>query len=129
VGGYAVMIYTEPNFTKDLDIWIDSTIENAQALFRALGEFGAPLKGISPRDFTEPEIFYQMGVEPVRVDVLTSLPGLVFGEAWDRRRAVDFDGEQAFVVGREDLLLSKKLTGRPRDREHARRLQKPKKSD
>jgi hypothetical protein len=70
-----------------------------------------------------------MGIEPVRVDVLTSLPGLVFGEAWERRQAVDFDGEQAFVVGREDLLLSKKLTGRPRDREHARRLQKPKKSD
>jgi hypothetical protein len=61
VGGYAVMIYTEPSFTKDLDIWIDPTIENAQALFRALSEFGAPLKGISPKDFTEPEIFYQMG--------------------------------------------------------------------
>jgi hypothetical protein len=74
VGGYAVMIYTEPSFTKDLDIWTDPTLENAQALFRALSEFGAPLKGISPRDFTEPEIFYQMGVEPVRVDVLTSLP-------------------------------------------------------
>jgi hypothetical protein len=102
VGGYAVMIYTEPSFTKDLDIWIDPTIDNAQALFRALSAFGAPLKGISPRDFTEPEIFYQMGVEPVRIDVLTS---------------------------REDLLLSKKLTGRSRDREHARRLRKPKKSD
>jgi len=96
------MIYTEPSFTKDLDIWIDPTIDNAQALFRALSAFGAPLKGISPRDFTEPEIFYQMGVEPVRIDVLTS---------------------------REDLLLSKKLTGRSRDREHARRLRKPKKSD
>jgi hypothetical protein len=129
VGGYAVMIYTEPSFTKDLDIWTDPTIENAQALFRALSAFGAPLKGISPKDFTEPEIFYQMGVEPVRVDVLTSLPGLVFSEAWDRKEAVDFDGEQAFVLGREDLVLSKKLTGRPRDREHARRLQKPKKSD
>jgi Nucleotidyl transferase of unknown function (DUF2204) len=129
VGGYAVMIYTEPSFTKDLDIWTEPTIENAQALFRALSAFGAPLKGISPKDFTEPEIFYQMGVEPVRVDVLTSLPGLVFSEAWDRKEAVDFDGEQAFVLGREDLVLSKKLTGRPRDREHARRLQKPKKSD
>jgi hypothetical protein len=69
-----------------------------------------------------------MGVGPVQVDVLTSLPGLTFGEAWDRRQAVDFDGEQAFVVGREDLVLSKKLTGRPQDRAHARRLQNPKKS-
>jgi predicted nucleotidyltransferase len=128
VGGYAVMIYTEPSFTKDLDIWIDPTLENAQVLFRALSHFGAPLKGISPRDFTEPETFYQMGVEPVRVDVLTSLPGLVFGEAWGRKETVDFDGEQAFVVSRQDLLLSKKLIGRPRDRAHAKRLQKPKKS-
>jgi len=63
-----------------------------------------PLKGISPQDFTEPETFYQMGVEPVRVDVLTSLPGLTFGEAWVRKETVDFDGERAFVVGREDLL-------------------------
>jgi hypothetical protein len=70
-----------------------------------------------------------MGVEPMRVDVLTSLPWLAFVEAWDRRQAEDFDGEQAFVVGREDLVLSKKLTGRPWDRAHARRLQKPKKSD
>lgn len=122
------MIYTEPSFTKDLDIWTDPNPENAQALFRALSQFGAPLKGISPRDFTEPETFYQMGVEPVRVDVLTSLPGLVFSEAWDRKETVDFDGEQAFVVGREDLLLSKRLTGRPRDRAHARLLEKPKKA-
>jgi hypothetical protein len=126
VGGYAVMIYTEPSYTKDLDIWVDPALENAQSLFRALSEFGAPLKGISPRDFTEPGIFYQMGVEPVRLDVMTSLPGLVFGEAWERKEAVDFDGEPAFVLGREDLILSKKLTGRPRDRKHARQLQKPK---
>jgi hypothetical protein len=123
VGGYAVMIYTEPSYTEDLDIWIDPTLQNAQALFTALSEFGAPLKGISPPDFTEPEVFYQMGVEPVRVDVLTSLPGLDFVDAWDRKEAVDFDGEQAFVLGREDLILSKKLTGRPRDRKHARSLQ------
>ena len=64
VGGYAVMIYTEPDFTKDIDIWIGPTLDNADALFRALREFGAPLNGISPRDFTEPETFYQMESSP-----------------------------------------------------------------
>ncbi len=128
VGGYAVMIYTEPSYTKDLDIWIDRGQENAGALFRVLAEFGAPLKGIKPDDFTEPEIFYQMGVEPVRVDVLTSIPGVQFADAWERRVAVDFDGETVFIIGRDDLMRSKDLTGRKRDTLHSQRLRKKKKN-
>jgi predicted nucleotidyltransferase len=127
VGGYAVMIYTEPNFTKDLDLWVDPSERNAQALFRALAQFGAPLQGIHPADFTEPEVFYQMGVDPVRVDILTSLPGLDFASAWKRKLVVDFDGEPASVISREDLVESKKVTGRARDRKHARSLRKPRK--
>ncbi|MGA2268506.1 MAG: nucleotidyltransferase [Bryobacteraceae bacterium] len=125
VGGHAVMIYTEPSFTKDLDLWVDPSERNAQALFRALAQFGAPLQGIRPADFTEPEVFYQIGVDPVRIDVLTSLPGLDFASAWKRRLAVDFDGEPAPVISREDLITSKKVTGRARDRKHARSLRKP----
>jgi hypothetical protein len=66
VGGYAVMIYTEPGFTKDLDLWVDPSEGNALALFQALAQFGAPLQGIRPADFTEPELFYQVGIDPVR---------------------------------------------------------------
>ena len=66
------MAHTEPRYTKDLDIWIDPAAANAQALFRALAEFGAPLQGITAADFTQPEIFYQLGVDPVRIDILTS---------------------------------------------------------
>jgi hypothetical protein len=115
VGGYAVMIYTEPSFTKDLDLWVDPSEHNAQALFRALAQFGAPLHGIRPADFTEPEVFYQMGVDPVRIDILTSLPGLGFASAWERRLVVDFDGEPVSV--------------RARDRKHARGLRKPRKGE
>jgi predicted nucleotidyltransferase len=124
VGGYAVMIYTEPTFTKDLDLWVDPSERNALALFQALAQFGAPLQGIRPADFTEPEVFYQMGVDPVRIDILTSLPGLGFASAWKRRLVVDFDGEPAPVISREDLIASKKVTGRARDRKHARSLRK-----
>ena len=129
VGGYAVMIYTEPSFTKDLDLWVDPSESNAQALFRALAWFGAPLQGIRPADFTEPEVFYQVGIDPVRVDILTSLPGLDFASAWERRLAVDFDGEPAAVISREDLIASKNVTGRTRDRKHARSLRKPRKGE
>jgi len=67
VGGYAVMIHTEPRFTKDLDLRVDRSSANAQALFKALAQFGAPLKGLLPADFTEPDVFYQIGMEPVRM--------------------------------------------------------------
>ena len=127
VGGYAVMKYTEPRYTKDLDIWIDRSEANAQALFTALARFGAPLKGLGPSDFTEPEVFYQVGVEPVRVDIMTSLSGLDFTSAWERRLMVDFSGESTPVLSLEDLLLSKKSAGRRRDRKHIRSLQKPQK--
>src|SRR5580692_5697363 len=76
VGGYAVMVHTEPRYTKDLDLWIKPELKNAQALLAALLEFGAPIADVTPEDFTEPEIFFQIGVDPVRVDILTSVLGL-----------------------------------------------------
>jgi hypothetical protein len=128
VGGYAAMIHTEPRYTKDLDIWVDRSEANAEALFQALARFGAPLKGLRPTDFTEPDVYYQIGMEPVRIDIVTSVAGLSFASAWDRRVVVDFDGEPAGVLSREDLLLSKKAAGRMRDRKQIRSLQKPRKA-
>jgi hypothetical protein len=129
VGGYAVMIHTEPRFTKDLDLWVDRSAANAEALIRALAQFGAPLRGIAASDFLEPEVFYQIGIDPVRIDILTSLPGLEFVDAWDRRLVVDFDGEPAPVISREDLTRSKEITDRRADRKHTPRLRKPRSPD
>jgi predicted nucleotidyltransferase len=126
VGGYAVMIYTEPRrWTKDLGLWVEPAEANARRLVTALAEFGTPLRDIGWADFTAPEVFYQIGIEPVRVDILTSVTGLEFGSAWRRRKVVDFDGEPVPVVSREDLLASKEAAGRRRDRGHARGLRKP----
>ena len=72
ISGYAVMEYAEPRFTKDLDIWIKSDLDNAERVFKSLSEFGAPLTGLTPEDFTEEGAFYRMGVPPVMVDVLFS---------------------------------------------------------
>jgi hypothetical protein len=80
------MVHTEPYYTKDLDVWVDRGQANAEAVFRALRGFGAPLKDIQPRDFSEPDVFYQIGSAPVRVDVITSIAGLDFATAWDRRK-------------------------------------------
>jgi predicted nucleotidyltransferase len=126
VGGYAVMIYTEPRYTKDLDLWIEPIESNARGLLAALARFGAPTKDVSAADFTEPEVFFQIGVEPVRIDIMTSVPGLDFRSAWSRKILVDFGGESAPVLCRHDVLLSKLAAGRVRDQKDVKSLRRKK---
>jgi predicted nucleotidyltransferase len=126
VGGYAVMIHTDPRYTKDLDLWVEASEPNSQALVRALANFGAPLQGITAEDFTQPDTFYQLGVDPVRVDILTSVTGLDFAHAWEHRLTIDFDGELAGVLGRDDLIAAKRAAGRAQDKQDVRSLLKHK---
>lgn len=115
VGGYALIQYAEPRYTKDLDLWISADSRNAQAVYQALSEFGAPLADLTEADFAEEGYFYQMGVAPVRVDILMGIPGVNFADAWQRRIEVDFDGLQVAFIGREDLIAAKRASGRPQD--------------
>lgn len=115
VGGYAVVRYAEPRYTKDLDLWVKADQENANAIFAALRNFGAPLTNLSAEDFADEESFYQMGVPPVRVDVLMSIPGLNFDEAWEQREIVDFDGVPLPFISKKHLIISKRASGRPQD--------------
>ena len=78
VGGYAVMKYSEPRFTKNLDLWITTDPTNAKSVYVALKEFGAPLENLTAEDFTQKEYFYQMGRAPLRVDIMMSIPGVEF---------------------------------------------------
>ncbi len=86
VGGHAVMLYTEPRYTKDLDIWIEASDTNAEKVFRALSGFGAPLSGLTKNDFAQEGFFYQIGLPPARVDILMSVDGLKFDDAWPNRQ-------------------------------------------
>ena len=115
IGGYALIQYAEPRYTKDLDLWISADTMNAQAVYRALHEFGAPLADLTAADFAQEGYFYQMGVPPVRVDILMGIPGVVFAEAWPRRTEVDFAGLLVSFIGREDLIAAKRAAGRPQD--------------
>ena len=83
IGGYAVAKHSEPRYTKDLDIWISSSRENAERVFHALKEFGAPLDNIEIEDFTRSTLVFQMGIEPVRIDILMGLKELDFDECWN----------------------------------------------
>jgi hypothetical protein len=123
IGGYAVIQYAEPRYTKDLDLWISTDVANAKAVFRALKEFGASLADLTEDDFAEEGYFYQMGVPPVRVDVLMGIPGLSFAEAWQRRVNVDFDDLSVSFIGKQDLITVKLASGRPQDLLDAKQLQ------
>ena len=115
IGGYAVVQYAEPRFTKDLDVLISTDPVNAEAVYNALREFGAPLTGLTPKDFSEEGFFFQMGVVPVRVDLLMGIPGIQFEECWNRRVEVDFDGLKVIFISKLDLIASKRAAGRPQD--------------
>ncbi|MGO8791355.1 MAG: nucleotidyltransferase [Terriglobia bacterium] len=118
VGAYAVSIYAQPRATKDLDILIKADGDNAQAIFAALAQFGAPLQGLTAADFANPGPFLRMGREPVGVDILTTIPGVEFDAAWERRVQEVIDpasGLKANFISREDLIAGKLAAGRPQD--------------
>src|ERR1700761_8809415 len=81
IGAYAVSLHAQPRATKDLDIFIKADPTNAAAVFRALAKFGAPLEGLTEKDFSERGSFFRMGVPPVMVDILLDIDGIDFEAA------------------------------------------------
>jgi hypothetical protein len=112
VGGHAVMLYTEPRYTKDLDIWIETNKDNAARVFAALAEFGAPLAGLTPDDFSREGFFYQLGRPPARIDILMSIEGLTFEQAWENRQKAKLGNQETWFIGRADLIKNKRASGR-----------------
>jgi hypothetical protein len=115
VGGYAVMKYSEPRFTKDLDLWIAIDQQNASAVYESLKEFGAPLSGLTVEDFTDTSSFYQMGRAPLRIDILMAIPGVEFEAAWLKREVMMLDKVALPFISRDDLIKAKQASGRPQD--------------
>jgi hypothetical protein len=107
--------HEESRVSRDLDLWIDATAENAQRVHRALRAFGAPLSDLEASELTEPDLVYQIDVPPRRIDILTSLTGLPFAEAWDTRIPGRLGGVECFFLGRDALVRNKRGLGRARD--------------
>jgi len=105
VGGYAHVYYTEPRYTKDLDILIEPTRKNAKRVYKSICDFlGGPIENLSPEDFINPDKFFVLGAEPNRVDIFSELPGIVFSEAWKRKVSTKFGNVPVWVIGYEDLV-------------------------
>lgn len=116
VGAYAVIFYTEPRYTKDVDIWVISESNESKKIYKALKQFGAPLHNISADDFHNKKIIYQIGVAPVRIDILTHLPGMDFSAAWKNRKRVKYGKTSINIIGKAELIKSKTISKRPQDK-------------
>ena len=127
VGAYAVIFHTEPRYTKDLDIWADPAPENAGKIWSALVRFGAPLADLTLADLSNPDIVFQIGVEPNRIDILMDVEGLNFQEAWEGRASGTYEDQKIFVLGYDDTVKAKKAAGREQDLLDAHRLEAIKK--
>jgi hypothetical protein len=115
VGAYALAAHGLPRATGDMDIWIRRSEENAARVWRALQRFGAPLAGLTRDDLKTPDLVFQIGVAPRRIDILTSIDGVQFDEAWSNRDTIVVEGLTIGVIGRPHLIRNKKAVGRPQD--------------
>ena len=117
VGGYAVMKYTEPRYTKDLDVWVRNSQSNARHVFEALARFGAPVRrdGITPETFRRDQVVYQIGVAPVRIDISTHIDGVKFSTAWRKRATGKMFGVSVNFISLRDLIRNKRAMGRRLD--------------
>ena len=115
VGAHARAAYGEPRATKDLDIWVRPSEENAARVWAALARYGAPLNDVTVADLASPAITFQIGIAPYRIDILTELTGLTFDEAWSNRIEASFGGGIYPVIGKREFLTNKRATGRPQD--------------
>lgn len=124
VGANALAAHGVPRVTGDLDVWVEPTGDNAALVWNALAAFGAPLQTLSVResDFAKPDNVVQLGLPPYRIDIMTSISGVSFREAWDGRFAGTLYGVPVAFLGRADLVRNKRASGRPKDLQDVRAL-------
>ena len=115
VGGYAVAVHGHPRYTKDMDIWIEMTSENAQRVVSALKDFGFGSLEISAEDFLVPSQIVQLGYPPSRIDLLTTLSGVDFSACFAAKMLVDIEGVQVNFIDLDNLKRNKRATGRHQD--------------
>jgi predicted nucleotidyltransferase len=115
VGAYALAAHGSPRATGDIDFWVRAVPDNATRVWRALSAFGAPMSRISVEDFVSQDVVFQIGLPPQRIDILTSISGVEFEDAWNSRIDVEIDGISVPVLGLNELLINKSSSGRDKD--------------
>ena len=124
VGAHALAAHGHVRATKDLDLWVRPDEKNAQRVLRALSVFGAPLGDLTADDLTKKETMFQIGLPPLRIDIITGIDGVEFADAWPDRLETVFGGVPASVISRHHLITHKKTAGRLQDLADVEQLEK-----
>jgi hypothetical protein len=115
VGGYAFAFHGRIRATKDADIFVGTDPDNARRVWNALQAFGAPLDELRVEDLTQPQTFFIMGRPPNQIDIITTIDGVSFKQAWKNRVPATYAGVETQYIGRNDLVANKTAAGRPQD--------------
>ena len=115
VGAHALAAHGLVRATKDLDVWVRPDPQNAARVLAALADFGAPLQDLTVDDLSNPGLIFQIGIEPIRIDIITAIDGVEFADAWAHRISARFADQEAAVLSREHLLINKRAAGREQD--------------
>lgn len=115
VGAHALAAHGVPRATGDLGIWVRNGEENAGRVLRALETFGAPLYELTREDLARPGTVFQIGTAPSRIDILSSISGVEFDEAWPNRLTIAIGELAVPVLGKKEFVANKRAVGRPRD--------------
>ncbi len=115
VGGYAVAFHGHPRYTKDIDVWVEATPENALRVIQALEQFGFASLNLKAEDFLTPDQVVQLGFPPNRIDILTEAEGVDFAECYASRMQVEMDGIPMNFIDLVNLKKNKRAAGRLQD--------------
>ena len=115
VGAYSMAVYGYPRATGDIDIWVEASKDNSEKVYHSLVEFGALVSDLTPDTFSEEDVIFQIGVAPRRIDVITSINGVDFVDAFPNRKEVLIDSLNIPFISKEDLIKNKESTGREKD--------------
>ncbi|HUV63223.1 MAG TPA: hypothetical protein VMW24_04950 [Sedimentisphaerales bacterium] len=126
VGAYAMGVHGYPRATGDIDIWVEPSAENSSRVYRSMEAFGAPVHEIDEATFAAPDVVFQIGVAPRRIDIITAISGISFDDAHQQRRIVEMEGMSIPILSLGDLIKNKRATGRDKDRLDADQLEKQK---
>lgn len=116
IGAFAVGFYALPRYTKDMDILVEATVENGQRIVEALKDFGFESLKLKKEDFGRKEKIIQLGYEPVRVDLLTSIKGCSFKKIWENKVRASYGQQKVYFIGLDDLIRAKKVSNRKSDK-------------
>lgn len=116
IGAFAVGFYAKPRYTKDIDILVEPSLKNGKKIINTLDEYGFNFPNLTEKDFSRKGTIVQLGYEPLRVDLITSIKGLEFDEVWKNRKVGEYGRHRVYFIGLRELIKNKKMLTRPLDR-------------